>query len=201
MPPNMLKQTALFNILEKRKVTVAQYHTLYRLKLKPKMHESVMVSVRRSVPSIYINLGDCTLSDKGLKLIKEVDALFKPIKKLTNIELLGPDAQDNIDAFIETFPGIKLPNNSYARGNTKGITENFMWFFQEYDFEWETILLATETYVEEFRSKNWKFMRTAMYFIRKNDKGIESSDLATYCELLESGEGIEEERTIKSNVV
>jgi hypothetical protein len=129
-----------------------------------------------------------------------MDALVKPIKKLTNIELLGSNAQENIDAFIETFPGIKLPNTKYARGNTKGITENFMWFFQEYDFEWETILLATETYVEEFRRKNWEYMRTAMFFIRKNDKGIESSDLATYCEVLEAG-GVEEERTIKSNVV
>ena len=196
----MLKQTALFNVLEKRKVTVAQYHTLYRLKLKPEMTPAVMSKVRTLVPSIYINLGDCTLSDKGLKLIKEIDALFKPVKKLTNIELLGPNAQENIEAFIETFHGIKLPNNKYARGDTKGITENFMWFFQEYDFEWETVLLATDTYVEEFRKKNWEYMRTAMYFIRKNDKGVESSDLATYCELIDAG-GIEEERTIKTNVV
>jgi len=196
----MLKQTAFFNILEKRKVTVTQYHTLYRLKLKPKMSSAIMSKIRVSVPSVYINLSDCTLSEKGLKLIKETEALFKPVKKLTNIELLGPNAQDNVDAYIEMFPGIKLPNNKYARGNTKGITENFMWFFQEYDFEWDTILLATETYVEEFRQKNWEYMRTAMYFIRKNDKGIESSDLATYCELLNTG-GVEEERTIKSNVV
>jgi hypothetical protein len=164
------------------------------------MSKAVMVKIRRSVPSAYIDLTNCTLSDKGLKLIKEVDALFKPVKKLNNIELLGSNAQDNIDIFIETFPKIKLPNTKYARGNTKGITENFMWFFQEYDFDWETILLATETYVEEFRRKNWEYMRTAMFFIRKNDKGVEMSDLATYCELLD-GEGIEEERTIKSNVV
>lgn len=196
----MLKQTTLFNILKKRKVTVTQYYTIYRLKLKPKMSSAVMSKIRVSVPSIYINLGNCTLSDKGESLMKEIEALFKPVKKLTNIELLGANAQDYIDNFIETFPGIKLPNNQYARGNTKGITENFMWFFQEYDFEWETILLATDTYVEEFRSKNWEYMRTAMYFIRKNDKGIESSDLATYCEMLDAG-GIEEERTIKSNVV
>lgn len=196
----MLKQTNLFNILEKRKVTVTQYHTLYRLKFKPKMSKAIMVKIRRSVPSTYIDLTNCTLSDKGLKLIKEVDALFKPVKKLNNIELLGSNAQDNIDIFIETFPKIKLPNTKYARGNTKGITENFMWFFQEYDFDWETILLATETYVEEFRRKNWEYMRTAMFFIRKNDKGVEMSDLATYCELLD-GDGVEEERTIKSKVV
>lgn len=196
----MLKQTNLFNILEKRKVTVTQYHTLYRLKFKPKMSKTIMVKIRRSVPSTYIDLTNCTLSDKGLKLIKEVDALFKPVKKLNNIELLGSNAQDNIDIFIETFPKIKLPNTKYARGNTKGITENFMWFFQEYDFDWETILLATETYVEEFRRKNWEYMRTAMFFIRKNDKGVEMSDLATYCELLD-GDGVEEERTIKSKVV
>lgn len=196
----MLKQTAFFNILEKRKVTVVQYHVLYRLKLKVEMTSNTKKKVRQMVPSAYINLGDCTLSDKGLKLIREVESLFKPVKKLTNISLLGPDAQVNVDAFIQIFPSIKIPNGKYARGNTKGITENFMWFFQEYDFTWETILLATDTYVEEFRKKNYEYMRTAMYFIRKNDKGIESSDLATYCELLNNG-GIEEERVIKTNVV
>lgn len=196
----MLKQTAFFKALKKRKVTVNQYYTLYRIKLNMERTPAVNHKIRASVPGIYINQEDCSLSDKGLKLIKEVEGLFKPVKKLADIELLGSNAQDNIDEFINIFPGIKLPNNKYARGDKKAIKNNMMWFFQEYDFSWDTIFEATETYVEEFRQKNWMYMRTALYFIKKNDKGVEASDLATYCELIESG-GVEEKRTIKTNVV
>jgi hypothetical protein len=44
-------------------------------------------------------------------------------------------------------------------------------------------LSATEKYVDEYSVRNYEFMRTAQYFIRKQniDKSFES-DLATYCD-------------------
>ena len=52
-------------------------------------------------------------------------------------------------------------------------------------YDWDTIFLATQKYISEYESKNFEYMRTAQYFIRKQnlDKSWDS-DLATYCEFL-----------------
>jgi hypothetical protein len=201
----MLKQSVLFTKLKKKKLTVVQYQALYNLKsMKPQdeLSERLKEKIRMLVPSIYINLGSCTLSDKGEKLIKEIEMLFKPLKKLLNIDLLGTDFKERIQEFIEIFPTHKLPSNKYARGNAKNIEVNFMWFFQEYpDFTWDTILEATEKYVEEFRLKNYEYMRTAMYFIKKLKDGTPESELANYCDIALNSEDYVPQRQIKSRVV
>jgi len=201
----MLKQSVLFTKLKKKKLTVVQYQALYNLKsMKPQdeLSERMKEKIRMLVPSIYINLGSCTLSDKGEKLIKEIEMLFKPLKKLLNIDLLGTDFKERIQEFIEIFPTHKLPSNKYARGNAKNIEVNFMWFFQEYpDFTWDTILEATEKYVEEFRLKNYEYMRTAMYFIKKLKDGTPESELANYCDIALNSEDYVPQRQIKSRVV
>jgi len=201
----MLKQSAFFKKLQKKNLTVAQYFTLYNIKnldSKTKLSEVMKDKIRASVPSIYINLGSCTLSDKGETLIKSVEMLFKPIKKLNNIELLGADYKDRVKEYIQIFPTQKLPSNKYARGNAKNIEVNFMWFFQEYpDYDWETILEATEKYVEEYRLKNYEYMRTAMYFIKKLKDGTSESELANYCDIALNSEDYVPQRRIKSRVV
>ena len=201
----MLKQSSFFNKLQKKKLSVLQYQTLYNIKsLTPtqKFSEQVKEKIRASVPSIYINLGTCTLSDKGERLIKEIELLFKPIKKLTNLELLGSDFKEKIDEFISLFPTQKLPSGKYARGNTKNIEENFMWFFQEYpDYNWDTVLEATVTYIEEYRLKNYEYMRTAMYFIKKLKDGTSESELANYCDIALNSESYIPQRKIKTRVV
>ena len=201
----MLKQSALFKKLKKKKVTVAQYQAIYNLKeMKPnqRLSEELKEKIRLLIPSIYINLGSCTLSDSGEKLIKEVEMLFKPLKKLLNIELLGVHFKDRLEEFIHIFPTQKLPSNKYARGNIKNIEVNFMWFFQEYpDYSWDVILEATEKYVEEYRLENYQYMRTAMYFIKKLKDGTAESELANYCDIALNSEDYIPQRQIKSRVV
>lgn len=201
----MLKQSAFFKKLNKKKLSVVQYQTLYNIKnlnSKTKLSEEMKEKIRASVPSIYINLGSCTLSDKGESLIKSVEMLFKPIKKLKNIELLGADFKERIKEYIEIFPTQKLPSGKYARGNAKNIEENFMWFFQEYpDYGWDTILEATEKYVEEYRLKNYEYMRTAMYFIKKLKDGTVEAELANYCDIALNSDDYVPQRQIKSRVV
>ena len=128
--------------------------------------------------------------------------LFKPIKKLKNIDLLGLDFKERISEYISIWPTQKLPSGKYARGNAKNIEENFMWFFQEYpDYNWENILEATEKYVEEYRVKNYEYMRTAMYFIKKLKDGTSESELANYCDIALNKEDYIPQRQIKSRVV
>lgn len=198
----MLKQTALFNVLKKKKLTVTQYRILYKLHAKPKnLSELAKQQIRSQIPSVYINLGACTLSDKGENLIKEIDMLFKPLKKLKAIDLLGENYSERIDTFIEIFPTQKLPSGKYARGNKKNIENNLVWFFTEFDYEWDTVIKATEFYVNEYHRKNFLYMRTAMYFIKKLVDGTPQSELANYCDRILSDDDYTEERHHKTRVV
>ncbi len=58
-----------------------------------------------------------------------------------------------------------------------------MWFFMEFEYKWEVILKATELYVHEYHKKNYDYMRTAMYFIKKMKDGTPQSELANYCDI------------------
>lgn len=196
----MLKQSAFFNKLISKKLTASQYEILYKLHNSLHLSELGKQMIRDKIPKIYIN-HDCTLTPKGEQLIKSFEILFKPIKKLKNIELLGPDFKDKIIEFLDLFPTHKLPSGKYAKGNKKNIEDNFMWFFQEYEYDWDTILKATEMYVEEYRLKNYMYMRTAMYFIKKLVDGTSSSELANYCDILNSDDDYAPERKIKTRVV
>jgi hypothetical protein len=96
----------------------------------------------------------------------------------------------------DNFPAKKLGSGKYARTNVKNLESGFRWFFENYDYTWETILKATRKYVLEYSMKNYEYMRTSQYFIRKqgSDKSFES-DLATYCDML-NYEGPSEEQDI-----
>jgi hypothetical protein len=149
--------------------------------------------------SVYIT-DSCEVNEEGEKLIKSMEAFFKPLKQLKTIELLGDNYKENIEKFLDIFPKGKLPNGKYARGNKQSIENNFMWFFQEYDYDWDTILSATEKYVDEYHKDNYKFMRTAMYFIKKVIDGTSQSELATYCQAYLDGDQ-EEKIIFKKKVV
>jgi len=181
-----------------------EYQTIYNLKIidNTTLSKSTKDKIRKMIPSIYINLGSCTLSDKGERLVNEIEMLFKPLKKLKNIELLGNDFKEKIQEFVMIFPKQKLPSNKYARGNVKNIEINFMWFFQEYtDYNWKIILEATEKYVEEYRLNNYEYMRTAMYFIKKIKDNTPESELANYCDIVTNSDDYIPKRQIKSRVV
>jgi len=179
----MLKQSAFFKRLKRKNLTVQQYYILFKLYGNPKLSKIGQTTIKEKYKGIlgYIN-NDCTLNEKGIKLIENMEVIFKTQKQLKAVDLLGDNYQEKIKEYLEIFPAGKLPNGKYARGNKKEIEENFKWFFQEYHYDWDVILEATEKYVEEFRKDNYKYMRTAMYFIRKLRSGIVESDMATYCE-------------------
>jgi len=129
------------------------------------------------------------LTSKSIIFITEIDGYFRKSKKKTTTNLLGSNFLDNIKEYNEIFPNKKLSSGKYARVNPKTLENSFRWFFETYDYTWDTILRATRKYVDEFSIRRYDYMRTSQYFIRKqNTDKTWDSDLATYCDLINDGE-------------
>lgn len=130
---------------------------------------------------------DLRLTSKSLIFIEEINGYFKKSKKKSSKVLMGDDFLRKIEEYVNVLPNKRLPSGKYAKTTPKNLEAAFRWFFESYDYEWATILKATEKYVEEYEVRNFEYMRTAQYFLRKqnNDKSFES-DLANYCEIITS---------------
>jgi hypothetical protein len=142
------------------------------------------------------------LTQKSLIFMEEIEGFFKKTKKKTSTDLMGKDFVDNIKVFVELFPNRKLPSGKYARTTVKNLESSFKWFFENYSYSWDTILKATDKYVDEFSVRSYNYMRTSQYFIRKQniDKSFES-ELANYCEIVENQEDDINDSYFKERVV
>ena len=144
---------------------------------------------------------DLVLTEKSIIFIQEIDSYFKKSKKKTSSTLMGDSFLDQIKLYNEIFPNRKLSSGKYARVNVKTLENSFRWFFENYDYSWEVLLKATEKYVDEYSIRNYEYMRTAQYFVRKqNTDKTWDSELATYCDLIENGYD-EEANYFKETVV
>jgi hypothetical protein len=145
---------------------------------------------------------DDKITEQGTNIIQSIDNLFAANKKIKLDVLMGVDYQSCIDDYINIFPTSKLPTGKYARGNKKNIETNFKWFFSEYNYSWSVIHDATQMYVQEYRAKNYLYMRTAMYFIRKDDgTRVVHSDLADYCDKIVNDECYTRDKYFKTKIL
>jgi len=194
--------TEIFNRLVKENITPNAYYVLHCIKDKivPQKFINKELQVEKLKRDNWLN-ENLTLTPKSIIFIEELNGFFKKSKKKTSQILLGQDFIDKIQEYVEIFPNRKLSSGKYARVHAKNLEVSFRWFFENYDYEWQAILSATEKYVDEYSIRNYEYMRTAQYFIRKQsiDKSFES-DLATYCDLINNSS---EEDTFyfKDNVV
>ena len=126
--------------------------------------------------------------------MEELNSYFRKSKKKTSKDLMGDNFDNKIKLYNSLFPAKKLGSGKYARTNVKTLESSFRWFFDTFDYDWKTILQATYKYIEEYKLKNYEYMRTSQYFIRKQnaDKSFES-DLATYCDMLNEVDSNEED--------
>ena len=131
---------------------------------------------------------DNKITDKAKRLINEVNALFKKVKKKTNDKIMGNNYNEKIDEYNQLFPKLNLPTGKAARSSKSNLENAFRWFFQNHEYDWETVLKATNAYLTERKLSEWKFTRNSQYFIRKQaiDKTWESS-LANWCLIIEDG--------------
>jgi hypothetical protein len=137
---------------------------------------------------------DKSITPEGKKIIVTLDNYFLINKKKTNAQLLGKSGKLNISQYREIFPAIKLPSGVPARNNVKILTENFRWFFAEYDYTWEDVIKAAKMYVNEYRDKEYMYMQNSQYFISKQDKHkVKTSKLADYCDMIKDGVTTEED--------
>ncbi len=168
--------------------------------IKPNNSVSYDLELHKLLSSNWIK-EDLSLTQKSLIFIEELSSYFKKSKKKTSKVLMGDTFDVSIKKYNELFPAKKLGSGKYARTNVKNLEASFRWFFSNYEYDWKTILQATQKYVEEYKMKNYEYMRTSQYFIRKqsSDKSFES-DLATYCDMLNEN-GFTEEDFFKEKIV
>jgi hypothetical protein len=167
-------------------LTPNSFYVLYCIKEKIVPHDSVnkAIECKRLQRDAWVS-ESLELTDKSIIFMAEIDGYFKKSKKKTSKDLMGQNFMQNIEAYVKIFPNKKLSSGKYARVPAKNLENAFRWFFDNFNYDWETIFLATQKYVLEYESKNYDYMRNSQYFLRKQnvDKSWDS-DLATYCEYL-----------------
>lgn len=186
--------TDIFTRLIQEGLTPNTYYVLHCIREKVVPHKSVNKELEcKRLQTDHWLTENLELTSKSLIFMEEINGYFKRTKKKTSQDLMGQDFVRNIEKYVEIFPNKKLSSGKYARVNAKNLEAPFRWFFETYDYDWEEIFKATEKYVDEFSIRRYEFMRTAQYFIRKQniDKSFES-DLATYCEIIRSGDDEEQ---------
>ena len=189
---------SLFDKLLEAKVNPNQYYVLYCIKHD---QEAFFVNISLEMRGLKL-LGyldkQGSITPAGEMLLESVNGLSTSKEKKTESKVsLG-----FVEQYIELWPAIKLPTGKYARTDKKNLEGAFKWFFTNYHYSCETVLKATEMYVEEYRRNNYKFMRTSQYFIKKSDtdKNI-NSELANYCNIIDSGAPIHAPHTFTDKVV
>lgn len=142
------------------------------------------------------------LTEEAQDLLNYFDGIVSGKKARVTKSVLGNNAAEMIQKYMELFPKKKLPSGKLARSNVKNLETNFKWFFSNFDYSWETILKATGMYVDEYEKNNFMYMQTSKYFICKtqSDKS-KLSELADYCELVQSGGELDTDSYFKEKVV
>ena len=190
----------LFQQMLKEKITPDQFLVLYGIK---KSLSLPMANVNENVKILNHQgfLDGNKLTVKGKKIIAKFENYFVKAKKRTSIQLMGKKFNLKLNEYREIFPASKLPSGKPARVNVRTLENSFRWFFETYDFTWDEIINATRMYVNEYRDKQYMYMKTSQYFIAKEDKNkVKSSDLADYCDMIRDGVDTEEEH-FKEKVV
>ena len=163
---------------------------IFQMNLSPNEFYVLQCLIKQERPKIvnaHLELRKLQSKDYLDKDFTITDKINKIKHLLTKIENKDKTV-DNLDAYINIFPKLKLPSGKYARSHKTNIKACFDWFFKNYSYSWNTILKATSFYVQDFESKNYLYMMTSQYFICKTKiDRTKESELANYCEMYEDG--------------
>ena len=125
------------------------------------------------------------LTNKAATILDEFETYLVKTKKKVASEVLGTNMNEKIKEYREIWPAKRLPSGELARQSTQELKDKFVWFFKTYpEYDWDLILDATDYYNEVFRRKNYMYMATSSYFIKKTNTQTKevSSKLADYCQ-------------------
>jgi hypothetical protein len=172
----------------KEDITPNSYYVLDCIKNKISIHKFINSNLECSklISNNWLT-EDLQLTDKSIIFTTEIDGFFKKAKKKITKDLLGNNFAENIQKYVEIFPNRKLSSGKYARVNPKNLENSFRWFFENYDYDWDMIFKATKKYIYDYSLKNYEYMRTSQYFIRKqNTDKTYDSELADYCNMIDN---------------
>ena len=143
-----------------------------------------------------------SLSKKGKATCARYTNYFTVAKKRTTAQLLGKEYAEMLKMYRKAFPAGKLPSGKPGRQNVKTLENAFRWFFETYDYTWEEVVHATIMYINEYKNKDYMYMKTSQYFICKSDKNkVKHSELADYCDMIRDGVTLEIKEHFKEKVV
>ena len=192
----------MFDLITKEGLTPNQFYLLFCMQSKV---QSVGINIHQELRALEIEgwiTAKRELSEKAVSLLQDIESYFTKSKKKTNRVILGEDAKSNIDTYNNMFPTKKLPSGKYGRSAINNLESAFKWFFQNHNYPWKTVLEATVMYINEYEKKNYLYMQTSQYFIRKQqaDKSW-GSELANWCAAVENGDTDDEEYFFKEKVL
>ena len=180
--------TEIYQRLIKEDLTPNSYYVLDCIKNKISIHKFVNSNLECSklISNNWLT-EDLQLTDKSIIFTTEIDGFFKKTKKKITKDLLGNNFTENLKKYVEIFPNRKLSSGKYARVNPKNLENSFRWFFENYEYDWDMIFKATKKYIYDYSLKNYEYMRTSQYFIRKqNTDKTYDSELADYCNMIDN---------------
>jgi hypothetical protein len=125
------------------------------------------------------------ITNKGAMILDEYETFLVKTKKKVASEVLGPDMNERIKEYRETWPAKRLPSGELARQSINELKEKFVWFFKTYpEFDWDLVLDATDDYNDLYKKKNYQYMVTSSYFIKKTNSQTKevTSKLADCCQ-------------------
>ena len=128
---------------------------------------------------------DGKLTNKAASILTEFETYLVKTKKKITSEVLGADFNEKITEYRDIWPSKRLPSGELARQSTQELKDKFVWFFKTYpEYDWDLVLDATDYYNDVFKKKNYMYMATSSYFIKKTNTTTKevSSKLADYCQ-------------------
>lgn len=138
----------------------------------------------------YIKITDYStlsfeLRQKAIDLLKSNCIFYYDLQK----EFKEDDFEkQGIESWINDYRKLfKATGASGKVGDKKSTIKKMQWFMKEYpEYSVETIMTATQKYIDQEAHNNFKYLQRSDYFISKEDTSkVKVSRLASFCEEVE----------------
>ncbi len=164
----------LFNKIIDNKITPNGFYLLLTIKEEDEVRLS---NIDNELKQLVANglITDIGITEKGEEVINNI---LNSKKKV-----LSEEDKAYVAQYRELFPKGNLPYGLPARNPVKELEKKFLWFFNNYDHTWDTVLKATKKYIDACQTEDYKYMKTSTYFISKaNPDKTVVSVLASWCD-------------------
>jgi hypothetical protein len=135
------KQADYFDMLKRERVSLRQHYVLYQIYTGHNIDQT-SPDVQTLKDKGLVNSNGTT--SKGEEFIMTIERVFRGQNNMTSRQLMGDDFNEKILKFRNIFPNKKLKSGKAAWQSPAILEKAFRWFFQTFDYDWETIYKATK---------------------------------------------------------